>query len=396
MQRNDVFFFSGMGMIEAGDKIWFASREINGLFQIDRKEGQLIYLGDFPEEESDYKDLYGKCIIVGEKIYFAPYNANHMAIYDMKKKSFNKISIKKRGRGFLAIIFYKENIILLPSNKLNNIIKISVSTNQIEYIELWKNELDINELNGMVFWDYCIKENVIYAPIISGKGKILKYEIENNKISYINTEVEQNFKCICCNEDFFYLTNDVGNILTILDKNFKTVSILNITEYTDVKIGNLIYKNGYVFIFTNNLFESEVPDMIVVFEVRTKTIKVINFTFPQNVRNNISHMRRLFMISEQGNLINAFNGGNGVLYTIDSLDLSIIEKQISINGIEEIYKEKSLGTNGNIQFWEKSIDCNHLEIFIDIVKNVDIDKNEFLDYGKEIWGNNKKDYRALM
>lgn len=389
MNETGQTFFSSIGIVEYDEKIWFAARETNGLFQIDLQDKVMRYFGEIPNEKKDFINLYGQCIILDQKIYFAPYNADYMAVYDIDTGMFEKILIKKNGNGYagyFTIINCNENILLLPAKGRNNIVKLHKNMNGIEYIKNWKEKIGCEDSDGDMFWEYCIKDDILYAPIISAKGQIMRYDMYKDEISFFHTYLEEKFRCICCDNNYFYLTSQSGNILTILDKTFRLVGTKIISEYENIQIDHLIYKNGYVFLFTINDYEGQLPDMIIVFHVESNEMKTICSISANNARRNISCMVRNFSVSvKNDDFIIAFHGGNSTLYTINTLELSIDRYEILTNGIEEVIKNKTENISDGIQFWEKRICPSHLQILIDSVKDRENKNKSKVRYGEKIW-----------
>ena len=83
--------FKSMGAVKINEYIYASNLDYNGLFKIDSTSGRREFLGYFPEESIDLTDMHRIAFLYKGKIFFIPYNARNMHLYDIQKKEFTMI-----------------------------------------------------------------------------------------------------------------------------------------------------------------------------------------------------------------------------------------------------------------------------------------------------------------
>lgn len=385
--HNQENFFTTMGMVVKDDKIWFTARETNGLFCMDISGDNIEYMGSFPNELEDGSYLYGECVLHEDVIIFAPYVAEELAVYDTKKKEFQKYPLDKNlcGNHYLPIIKWNDEVILLPTQKNNSVIvRININNREIQYINDWQDKFIINDNISELFFDYCIKGNILYAPVIAAQGQIMKYNLENHEICCMQVDVVEAYKTICCDEKNFYLYSHRGNKLLILDEYFKVVDSQVICEYNDIKINNTYYQNGNVFLFTVNSFDAQSDDMIITYNINTKkTERLVCIDSREGQANYARAGRRFTIFCNSDGKIYSFYSGNGMLYVIDSENTQVKSNKVQCIKTLSVYQEKYIRNNGNVTYQEKKDGSILLDYLIQQGINADIKQGK--KYGKEIW-----------
>ena len=77
-------------LIMVDNRIFFSDRYINGLFSYNIVDKEIIFIGKFQKEEEIDAMYY--CVVRDEEyLYFIPFNAEHIAVYDMKRDTFEYI-----------------------------------------------------------------------------------------------------------------------------------------------------------------------------------------------------------------------------------------------------------------------------------------------------------------
>lgn len=93
---NKLFHRAQMFMAEniiCDDKyVWYKSKFYNYLFQVEIESGKTFAI-DLPEEYSEDTQSFRKIAKAGDRIFFVPFNAREICIYDIAGRSFDKISL---------------------------------------------------------------------------------------------------------------------------------------------------------------------------------------------------------------------------------------------------------------------------------------------------------------
>lgn len=120
------------------DRVYFASANFNALFCLDLKERRLDYVTYFSMYPKSQKELYGKQILHGKKIYFIPRLCHHMAVYDIDTKEIFYIDIaEKKADKVIRDAFIEGNELWMLCNSYPcEIFKVDLSTHQYQFIDV--------------------------------------------------------------------------------------------------------------------------------------------------------------------------------------------------------------------------------------------------------------------
>lgn len=127
-----------------GKYIWATALDFNGLFRMNPENCEISYMGSFPEEKAeDYRMFYG-IAEYGTKLYFCPYNARHIAVYDKASGEFDTVilkeNIRKIDKKFASILSYGRYM-YLQGSRAHTIVRLDIETNDVVYIENWVVEM---------------------------------------------------------------------------------------------------------------------------------------------------------------------------------------------------------------------------------------------------------------
>lgn len=148
-----------------GEYFWTISLEFNGLFRIEPGTFKLEFMGYFPGE-----DLGGYCLYYGieevnNQLYFCPYNAKNISVYDKKKNEFQTIAIPEN----LASVEAKFSQILvlgkylyLQGRNIDSIVRIDSETKELTYISGWKHYFENNRDDTNILSCGCIHNGKVY------------------------------------------------------------------------------------------------------------------------------------------------------------------------------------------------------------------------------------------
>lgn len=119
------------------DRVYFASANFNALFCLDLKERRIDYVNYFSIYPKSQKELYGKQILHGKKIYFVPRWSRHIAIYDIDTREICYIEIvEKREDRIIRDGFIEGNELWMLSDAYPcEIFKVDLSTHQYQFME---------------------------------------------------------------------------------------------------------------------------------------------------------------------------------------------------------------------------------------------------------------------
>ena len=142
----DTFYFDGA-------YFWCTAGDFNGLFYLERDTLKVHYAGQFAYEENEEKDLYLAVVEQGEKLYFAPYNAENIGIYDKQKRRF--LSIPLRGKGMCKNAFTYGKYVFMTGARSPYVMRLDTQTEDVLILDGWEQTPS------------CKREGLFSWPIIS-------------------------------------------------------------------------------------------------------------------------------------------------------------------------------------------------------------------------------------
>ncbi|QDR81958.1 hypothetical protein [Sporomusa termitida] len=169
--RNHLAFEN---LYDDGEFFWFTAYEFNGLFKMEKRTWKAEYMGSFPGEKMEGKRLYTSISSYNEKLYFSPYTANEIAVYDKQNKTFEKFNFNKpKGEKaslycedykFSSVVEFKERVFFLPCS-YPAIIQLEPTTGHLEYYSEWMGA--IRKLQNS------IEDSYFWKPVITGTHAII-------------------------------------------------------------------------------------------------------------------------------------------------------------------------------------------------------------------------------
>lgn len=128
-------------------KIWFSAMDFNGLFEKNIETGEVHSVGMFPDEPYAKTRLYIASELVGRKIYFAPFKAENIAVFDLEEQRFKRIVIdsdrldgKSNITKYTGTALCGKYLYMLPTFS-SSILRIDTENDTVEYITGWKEKV---------------------------------------------------------------------------------------------------------------------------------------------------------------------------------------------------------------------------------------------------------------
>ncbi|MDE5759050.1 MAG: hypothetical protein K2H85_10635, partial [Allobaculum sp.] len=115
------------------DKLLCVAMDANIVYTIDLRNGEIGLLYNIPEEDFFSARLIGSVIVCEEQIFFIPYHAKKIWIYDSRNEKWKGIQLNHescRAKFWNAHLF--ENYIYMIPSKYPAIVRINIYTFEIE------------------------------------------------------------------------------------------------------------------------------------------------------------------------------------------------------------------------------------------------------------------------
>lgn len=203
-------------LYDDGIHLWFTAWHFNGLFQLNKETWEAEFMGVFPGEEFYCKRLYGQIAENNGKLYFAPFNAKEIGIYDIKTKQFDKVTFTKPNNNNIPIdnfqskcfgIATKNEYVFFIGVYNPAIIRYNTLNHELCYFNGWIADIDkLKNAEDVYFMNHCIFENKIIACTRNANA-VLVFDMDC--CSYAVYEVgnkEANYSGICFDGIYFWLS----------------------------------------------------------------------------------------------------------------------------------------------------------------------------------------------
>lgn len=195
-------------------KIWFNTFNFNALFCMDIGTGETVHVGKFPNETYERKRLYESMKLVGSKIYFAPFSAGTIAVYDTEQKEFGTIKLDEKQTGcgqgkplFGGVELYGKYLYFLPVFS-KAIVQIDTDSNEVIYITGWTKKVEnlIFNKKDAYFRRQCVLvDNKLMIPFCNANA-VLEFNCDtlDYMVYQLGTE-ERGYSGICYDGHYFWL-----------------------------------------------------------------------------------------------------------------------------------------------------------------------------------------------
>ncbi|MDR0305580.1 MAG: hypothetical protein LBI42_01955 [Chitinispirillales bacterium] len=199
-----------------GENFWFVHGQFNALFKMPKVSLIPEYIGSFPDERFDDRP-YVRAAQNGDKLYFSPWMAKEIAVFDIKTKTFEKISFRKESeevnldRSFLTA-FSKGKYIFFTPYKYPAIIRLDTQTNELAFFDDWLAPLQklitntVDNEKDIFFHAPYFDGKTIWLPAYCGNA-VVAFDTET-LVSVVHTAGRKSYQYggICFDGENFWLT----------------------------------------------------------------------------------------------------------------------------------------------------------------------------------------------
>lgn len=213
------------------DEIYFSSMELNGLFKMSKKTGEVKLLGIFEQERYMGPFLHSRIIENSKKLYFVPAYGCGITIYDLETATFDYVLLKKNNSELLYVdaVKYGDKWLLIPSFLGVDFVLFDPYTNAIE--ECSKINITLKRAckewkQGIDFRSVKIQGNNLYIPFYD-TGCIVEYNLKNDDFREICVE-GKHFSKVELDGENIWATTLCGEVdkIDLRTGNFKEYNIL--------------------------------------------------------------------------------------------------------------------------------------------------------------------------
>lgn len=247
----DEGLFWGGAIAKYEENIWISVLECNGLFRINIDSGSIQFVDYFRKERKEYQ-LHTQIIANKNKLFFIPWSADNIAIYDLEEEEIRYIPAhRSEGIGYFAVDIINGKYLYLVSSIWDHILQIDVDSEKL---------VDRYEMAG----DLKQTSNCLVPPIrtknsiwkISGlKNDSWKFDIQ--KKQYIKCEFAfsegAEFVARCVGNGCVWVIGD-NNILYQLSEECECINQYDITAIIYCVMGDVKAESLKCICFNSVLF----------------------------------------------------------------------------------------------------------------------------------------------
>lgn len=303
-----------------GEYLWGLALDFNGLFRIDAKTHEITFMGQSPGEKKEgYHLFYGIAEHSG-KLYFCPYNAKAIGVYEKADAKFTTLSLKEEIRNKekkFTGIFADNQYIYLQGSRAHTIVRIDAETDEMIYIENW------------------VKK---FAGSAAAKSEYyIQRGCAHNGILYYASSVEHGLLCInpkdfsnriipvqhSCFDGLAQLLSD-GKVIWLLQAMYEKGAIayfnpetLKVTELKSINFPDSFCKVGayiYYFSFTELQF----------YRVHIESKEIQTFPLQESIYSACAAGNQIFMMTYM----------TGNLYVFDTVQLQTQKADLRLEPLQ--------------------------------------------------------------
>lgn len=251
-------------LIDDDEFYWTSALNINAVFRISKKTFEMEYMGSFPDEERYKQGISYSGVKYGNKIYFAPYSYNKIAVYDMEKRSIKTIDFDYpigeysppycSDANFADVVAYKNWLFFIPG-AYPAIIRLDVNSEELTYISDWVSEAeDYMKGNQRLHWTKAITiGNKLYAGGMRS-NTILEFNMDScETVIYEVGDETHAYGSICSDGKKIWLSPKLNHGVVVWDIESKQMTEMNNfpDEYEgcDYGYGDICLKGEKVWMF---------------------------------------------------------------------------------------------------------------------------------------------------
>lgn len=371
-----------------GEKAYFFSYEVNGLFELDMNNKKCNYIGSLKRYESRIR-LFGDLIYLKGKLIMAPMSANDFVIYDLKKKKEKYIPVKNNkllyneNCKFFAVIPFKTNVYFI-GHWYPAIVKLDLLNEDITYYDDWcqKEKTDYFRHNYHVQ-----NEKIILA--CSYCNKVMIFNMENGSYDFFEVGLkERRYAGVIYDGKNYWLTPRNDNVVVKWDgvsNNYKEITIKGeskLLSEEELSYAQSFLIERYVVILPLNSYS------VCLIDTNTDNWKIISSDWV--IKDNdlvIAPIKGGFIYDNKLYVVNSYNSK---LYVLDMRELEFKEIGLDTSEVFRCWKnKKELKKNLKIQLKNDVLienpECDLQRLILGLLS--DFRKDDFLKTKEYVIGN---------
>lgn len=348
-----------------GQYVWFTARNFNGLFKMNVSTYKIEFVGQFPDEDVEEYGLYTGIAECNGKLYFAPYNAKSIAVYDKVKSLFYSIPLRDEfkyvSKKFYSVLKF-DKYVFIYGLRLNTIVRIDSQTDTVNY----KNISDVYNSDFYTFSN-CIHNENIYSVSPS-----------NNSILCLNP-LDMSCEFVKIEKEFDKNIHIVGKTAPLFTINQGSIVYYDLENKKFIEFGLNMTVNSYAY---------ELNRYVCLFNIYEKNITVINKESQQIDKFSLSFCPQFCCKIKNKLLVFGANTNNMCLFDTESLTVTDIKYNFDIEQFPQLDLTNLINSNQKNNRFARESSFFNLESLLEVVKDCKYDIKD----SRDVCGNKIHEY----
>lgn len=248
-QQNKISIFR---LVRVGDQCFFNGKFDKYLYRLENSENNLFLVKEFNIDVLYNCFAFGETIEYSGNVFFFPYYADKVAIYNIKKKNMEYIYNNKLKNAEIKKAIRHENRLFLLNMSMKKSLVFDLTTYRLDYLSSITND-DLEEYEGYFHRDVCKRGNSFFCPSKSS-GSIIEYNMKRHSIFTHKVCCEGEYATIAWDGKFFWITgtekciikwnpeaNECKRIHKLPEKLVKKSGTYNDFFSCSIQVGNCIF-----------------------------------------------------------------------------------------------------------------------------------------------------------
>lgn len=358
-----------------GESFWFTAINYNSLFRMDKQTWEVEHMGYFPNENLNGRLLFLDIHHHDGKLYFSPFSANNIAVYEIATRKFSTITFshlniemkpeKYHDYKFGWIVKYNQYLFFLAYYS-PVFLRYNLNDGTIDYFDDWVKPLEELELDKLSQNSYFTMKPVTngsyFIAAASNANAVVLFDMDNcTSTVYQVGSRENQYAAICFDGKYYWMpSTQKGSVVKWSRESGECKEYSLPTEYIDYKMGffDICYLNGHVWLFPYkaktalkiNVLDESIT-IVDIFSAECKYEKTDAHIFDSNY----------LLAKTSGDTIYALTGKTFKLMEYNTVTGSLREQSILLpKEIQDKIHSYAL-YNGNISLYTYSFECYFYE-----------------------------------
>lgn len=246
-----------------GENLWFTEFDYNALIKMDKITHEVKWKGCVPKESFMGERLYNSMAACGGKLYFAPYLANEIAVYDLETGRFEKLRLDAASKRnivyqeelkFFQVIRAEKKVYFIPYF-YPGILCYDTEYGRFRCFDDWIEQVEeLRTSDWGYFLEGAFADGKLILPCVCADAVVI-FDVVEEKSRVIRTPstgYPHKFCGICHVDDACYLVSADGTVskrkIDSMEKEIKRWK-LPVSEMDEAEFYPMRHAGDFVYLF---------------------------------------------------------------------------------------------------------------------------------------------------